>query len=143
MIDKKVRRGMRRGFSMVFAILFLVVLAVIGTMSLEFAGAATKNTTLSFMNTKADIYLKSGTEFAVMAIQGHDYSQNCLSHVNMQTPDGFDVNITLHYFMTDCGSCKECSVAETKDTNGSVLVYTTVSSSYFGIRKVRATLQNP
>ena len=134
---------MRRAFSMVFAIIFLVVLAIIGALSVQFAAGATKNTNISFMNTKADVYLKAGTEFALMAIQGHDFSSNCLSHVNMHTPDGFDINVTLHYFMKGCGSCKECSIISTKDTNGSVLVYTEVTNPYFEIRKVRSTLQNP
>jgi len=137
---------LKKGFSLVFTLIFIMILATIGIMSLQFAGATTKHTADSSMDVRADLMLRSATEFAIMAMQGHDYSSNCLKHINLKDTF-FDANVTFHYFLTECpSSCgSQCSVISTADTNGTALIYVTVTSKNptFRIRKVRFTLQNP
>jgi len=106
------------------------------------------------MDTRAELMLRSATEFAIMAIEAHEFNSTnkCLNSINYTDGDNlFDINITYHYFVTNCTSdpaiwsgCK-CSDIQTADTNGSVLVYVTVTSKNpnFHIRKTRFTLQNP
>jgi len=112
----------------------------------EFAGASNKHTADISMDMRAELMLNSSTEFAIMAMQGHDYNRNCLKHINLRD-DFFDANITFHYFLTSCpNDCADyCSLITTKETNGSALIYVTVTSKNpnFHIRKVRFTLQNP
>ena len=140
---------MKKSFSMLIAIVFVVVMSVIGIMILEFSSSSTAHITRSFMNTRAELMLRSATEYAILALHGHNYKLNNLKGVNFTDGDNlFDVNITYHYFLTDCNesdSNATCSKIETADTNGSVLVYVTVTSKNpnFHIRKVRFTLQNP
>jgi len=95
--------------------------------------------------------LKSATEYAILALQGHSVSASnrCLDKIETGD-DFFDVNITFHYFIDgNCSSAQwqgcHCSEISTPDTNGSVLIYVTVASKNqdFHIRKVRFTLQNP
>jgi hypothetical protein len=95
--------------------------------------------------------LKSSTEYAILALQGHEINSTtkCLNKINI-TDNLFDINITYHYFVDDNCSLpiwNECNCSEiaTEDTNGSVLIYVTVTSKNpsFHIRKVRFTLQNP
>ena len=137
---------MKKGFSLIFTLLFIVILATIGIMSLQFAGSTTKHTADTSMDMRAELMLRSATEFAIMAMQGHNYNNGCLEHINL-SDTFFDANITFHYFLTSCPSdCNGyCSLITTKDTNGSALIYVTVKSKNptFHIRKVRFTLQNP
>ena len=144
---------MKKAFSMIITTVFIVVMSIIGIMILKFSSASTMHSTRSFMDTRAELMLRSATEYAILALHGHEFNlaNKCLNSVNYSDSDNlFDVNITYHYFVTDeCNNsiwknCK-CSTIETTDTNGSVLVYVTVTSKNldFHIRKVRFTLQNP
>ena len=112
-------------------------------MIMMFSAYSVKHTTRSFMDTKAELVLRSATEFAIMALQGHDYKKGRINEINMTYP-GFKVHTRFHYFVTNC-SLSDCSKISTKDTNMSVLIYVSVKSinPAFHIRKVRVTLQNP
>ena len=134
---------------MIITIVFIVVMSVIGLMILKFSSSSTVHTSRSFMDTRAELMLRSATEYAVLALQGHDFSSHCLNRINLND-NLFDINITFHYFIE--GNCSSsvwnncyCSEINTSDTNGSVLIYATVTSKNpnFHIRKVRFTLQNP
>ncbi|WP_456480218.1 hypothetical protein [Nautilia sp.] len=143
---------MRKSFSLIITIVFMVVMSVIGFMILKFSGASNTHISRSFINTRAELMLRSATEYAILALQGHEINSTskCLNKIDMND-NLFDINITYHYFVTDCTSnpsiwsgCK-CSDINTPDTNGSVLIYVTVTSKNpnFHVRKVRFTLQNP
>jgi len=142
---------LRKSFSLIITIVFIVIMSIIGLMILSFSTSSTAHTARSFMDTRAELMLRSATEYAVLALQGHEInaSNKCLNKIVMDD-ELFDINITYHYFID--GNCSSavwqnchCSEIETADTNGSVLVYVTVSSKNknFNIRKVRFTLQNP
>ncbi len=142
---------MKKAFSLIIVTAFIVVMSVVGIMILKFSSSSTVHTARSFMDTRAELMLRSATEYAILALQGHEINSTnkCLNKIDM-SDNLFDINITYHYFIDDnCSSdiwqgCK-CSKIETADTNGSVLVYVTVTSKNpsFHIRKVRFTLQNP
>ena len=144
---------MRKSFSMIITIVFIVVLSVIGIMILKFSSSSNLHTARSFIDTRAELMLRSATEFAIMAMEAHNFNSTnkCLNSINYTDGDNlFDVNITFHYFATDCNTSNvwdgcRCSTIQTADTNGSVLVYVTVTSRNpnFHIRKTRFTLQNP
>lgn len=136
---------------MIITIVFIVVMSIIGVMILKFSSASNVHVSRSFMDTRANLMLKSATEYAILALQGHEINSTnkCLNKIHM-SDNLFDINVTYHYFIDgNCSSaiwsgCK-CSEIKTADTNGSVLVYVTVASKNpnFHIRKVRFTLQNP
>jgi len=141
---------LKKSFSLLITLIFVIVVAIIGVMSLEFASFTNKHTAEVSLDSRADMMLRAATEYAVMAMQGHNYKNNCLEHINISGDTFFDINITYHYFLTNCGdtncTCNGyCSKINTADTNGSALIYVTVTSknSNFHIRKVRVTLQNP
>jgi predicted DNA binding protein len=99
------------------------------------------------MDTRAELMLRSATEYAILALQGHDFSGGCLNSLDINDSDNlFNVKVNYHYFLTNCNPDEcNCSTITTADTNGSVLIYVTVTSKNpnFHIRKVRFTLQNP
>jgi hypothetical protein len=136
---------LRKSFSLLITLLFVIFVAIIGVLSLEFAFSTTKHTANVSLDTRAELLSRAATEYAILAMQGHDYKTNCLKSINLKD-NFFDVNITYHYFFTDCNPDEcNCSKIETADTNGSALIYVTVTSRNpnFHIRKVRFTLQNP
>jgi uncharacterized protein YcfL len=137
---------LRKSFSLLITLIFVIFVAIIGVMSLEFASSTSKHTSNVVLDTRAELLSRAATEYAILAMQGHNYKNSCLKKINITGDPFFDVNITYHYFFTDCNSSKcNCSKTYTADTNGSALIYVTVTSKNpnFHIRKVRFTLQNP
>jgi len=136
---------LRKSFAMLIAIAFIVVMSIVGYMILQFNSSTNLRVTRSFVNTKAELMLRSATEYAILALHGHNFTNGCLNDVNL-SDDFFNIHIQYHYFLTNCNPtlCR-CSLIQTADTNGSVLVYVTLTSKNpnFHIRKVRFTLQNP
>ena len=123
-------------------------MAFIGIMTLSFNASSSHHMSNLFLDTKADLALKSSTEYALLALHGHDYRNGLLNEINISYPF-FNSNIRFHYFLTDCPDNPDnndnCSKIKTKDTNGTVLVYVTVTSKLpnYPLRKVKVTLQTP
>ena len=112
-------------------------------MIAKFSTSSVIHTTRAFLDTKAELYLRSASEYALMALQGHNFNNGDLKEINLSFP-GYEANIRFFYFRTDCKN-SNCVQISTQDTNMSVLVYVTLVSTNpnFHIRKVRVTLQNP
>jgi hypothetical protein len=139
---------LKKAFSLLMTLFFILFLAVIGLISLRFSAFTSRHAADVSFDTRADLMLRAATEYAILAMHGHDYNNSCLKNVNIAGDKFFDINITYHYFLTDCNSSKcsgYCSKINTADTNGSALIYVIVTSKNptFHIRKVRYTLQNP
>jgi len=134
---------LRRSFALLFSIIFIVIMSIIGLMIMNFSASTSIHTASSIMDIRANLALRSATEYAILALQGHDFSKGRINEINLSYPM-FDANIKFHYYLLNC-SDDNCSEIDTKDTNSSVLVYVTVTSklSQFHIRKVKITLQNP
>jgi hypothetical protein len=61
-----------------------------------------KKTSDLYLREQAELLVQSGTEYALLAISGHDFSTTCLNTINVQYPNSgtnaiFDINITLYY----------------------------------------------
>lgn len=136
---------MRRGFSLLLSIIFILVMAFIGAMVMNFSASSAKQVSAAMMDVRANLALRSATEYAILALQGH-HSSNRLNEINLTYPF-FNANVKFHYFLTGCDDSNDlnCSKIDTQDTNSTVLVYVTVTSRLpkFYIRKVKMTLQNP
>ena len=120
-------------------------MAFIGAMVLSFGASSAKHMSNLFLDTKADLALKSSTEYALLALHGHDFKNGLLNEINISYPF-FNSNIKFHYFLTNCqNNNKECSIINTQDTNATVLVYVTVTSKLpnYPLRKVKVSLQMP
>ncbi len=75
---------MRNGFSMITAIVVIVIMATVAAFVTNLSGKIVKSTTFQYQHEQAELYAKSYTEFAVMAVTGNDRSAsgNCLSTIN-------------------------------------------------------------
>ena len=62
---------MKKGISLLITIVFIVVMSIVGLMILTFSGSSTTHTTRSFLDTRAELMLRSATEYAILALHGH------------------------------------------------------------------------
>jgi len=136
---------LKNSFSLLLSIIFLMIMAFIGAMIMSFSASSSHHASNLFLDTKADLALQSSTAYAILALHGHNFKNGPLNEINLSYPF-FNSNIKFHYFLTDCKKGDyNCSAITTQDTNGTVLVYVTVTSKLpnYPIRKVKVTLQMP
>jgi len=135
---------LKKSFAMLFAIAFIVVLGTIAMLMMDFSVTSLKETSDEYLRVEEKLKAKSATEYAVMALQARDFKNDgCINKIDINGTI-FDVNITFHYFLTECPQDCNCSVISTQDSNGSVLINTYVSSKIMPhIRYFRQTLQKP
>ncbi len=146
---------MRRGFSLLTAVIFLVVIATISMLALSLSTQSAKVTTDNYLKAQAELLAKSGTEFALLAMSGHDYSVNCLNSIDIKYPTNtsnytHDINITIHYLGSSlpagCNTYPGVNIA-TIDSNRTAIIDTIVTTnptiSSETIRLHRRTIQKP
>lgn len=147
---------MRRGFSLITAIIFMILVATLGTLALSLSNLSAKQTSDLYLREQAELLAQGATEYALLAISGHDFSANCLNTINATYTDGtttlFDINISLYYLGN--GLPANCSTLtnnlnniDTNDSNRTVIIDTIISSnptiSTEPIRIHRRTIQKP
>ncbi|MBL0687539.1 MAG: type II secretion system protein [Sulfurospirillum sp.] len=127
---------MRSGFSLLIALLFLVLIATLSALSLSLSTKSTKQTTDIFLKNQAELLIRSGTEFAMLAISGHDYSASCLNTLNITYPNNetnytHEINITISYIGRNLPI--NCIVLDnnisTLESNKTVIIDTVVSTN--------------
>ena len=141
---------MKKGFSLLTAVLFLVVIATLSMIALSLSTQSAKQTTDDYLKVQAELLAKSGTEFALLAMSGHDYNSSCLNNINITYNKQFDVNISIMYI----GSGLPCVPShildnniKTPDSNRTVIIDTFVTTkdgiTTEPIRLHRRTIQKP
>ena len=88
---------MRKGFSLLTAIVFLVLVATISALSISLSTQSVKQTGDVLLKSQAELLLRSGTEYAMLAMSGHDYNSSCLENINMTHNNIYDINISIMY----------------------------------------------
>jgi len=150
---------MRKGFSLITAIVFMILVATLGALALSLSNLSTKQTSDLYLREQAELLAQSATEYALLAISGHDFSANCLNTINSSYTDGgstlFDINVTLYYLgnglpancMKPSGSINAISSnIDTNDSNRTVIIDTFVTDRNLStepIRIHRRTIQKP
>jgi len=73
---------MRKAFSMLTAIVVIVLMAGITSLVMSLSGKIVKETSAQYRKEQSVLLAKSYTEFAILAIQGHDMQANgCLNTI--------------------------------------------------------------
>ena len=128
---------------MLFAIAFVVVLGTIAGLMMFFSTITIKETEDNYMSLQSQLYARSATEFAIQALESRDFQNDgCINKIDINT-SLYDINLTFHYFLTNCPSDCNCSIITTKESNGTVLINTYVKSKFSEVRFFRQTLQKP
>ena len=119
---------MRKGFSLITALIFLVLIATISTLALVLSSYSTKQTSDIFLKNQAELLLRSGTEYAMLAMSDNNYSTSCLNNINMTYNSTHDISISIGYIgsgLTGCTNILANDIA-TKESNRTVVIDTWV-----------------
>jgi len=86
------------------AIIVLVIVAVMSALIFGFSSQTIKTTSNIYLREQAQILALSSTEYALLALSGHDHSQNCLQQVNIDANGTesnlcYEVNMSLSYIV--------------------------------------------
>ena len=91
---------MRRGFTLLSAIFLMVLVATLMMLAYSLSSQTKKQTGDIYMQEQAQLLARSATEFALLAISGHDNRNDCIERINLQYPQGspiYDINMSLYY----------------------------------------------
>lgn len=73
---------LRNAFSMVTAIFIIVIMATVAAFVMNLGGKIVKSTTMQYQHEQAELYAKSYTEYAVLAVTGNNRTAgNCLKRI--------------------------------------------------------------
>jgi type II secretory pathway pseudopilin PulG len=146
---------MKKGFTLITAIVFIVLIATISALALSFSTFSVKQTSDLYLREQAELLLQSSTEFALLAISGHDINttNGCLKAIHAQYPNPlFDIDITINYLGNGLNTASggNCNILSdnvaTPESNVTVIIDTIVTDhnvSTEPIRLHRRTIQKP
>ena len=76
---------MRKAFSLLTAIVMIVLMSAVAALVFNISGKTTKETSTQYRKEQAILLAKSYTEYAILAIQGHNIANNgCLQTITAQ-----------------------------------------------------------
>lgn len=147
----------RSGFAMIMAILLLLFVAAMSAVMISLTAQSTKSKSDTLLREQAYFLARSATEYALLAISGHDRTatNSCINEINSQyLPDNvtpmFDINTTIWY--VGLGGIANCNSIvgniNTPESNGTIILDVTVSSNdAYGLSEPityhRRTMQKP
>lgn len=140
--------NMKRGFSLIMAIVFIVVIITIGMLSFTLSNTSVKQTTEQYLSEQAEALAMSASEYAIYAIQKHDFSENYLNEVNL-TSGVLSAHVSIKYINTKSKTENpETDFADQGNKIRAVILTTIVESNPNiikdqNIRYVRITTQKP
>ena len=143
----------RRGFGLITAIIIMMTVAVLMSLMIGLSSSTVKQTSNLFIKEQARLYLRSATEFALLAISGHNNSSNCITDVNINfESNSYIAKVDIWYMgngiPTGCSHIADNSV-QTDDSNYTVImdVIVEANQSKLGLNEPiklhRRTLQKP
>jgi len=144
---------MRKAFSMLTAIVVIVLMAGVTSLVMNLSGKIVKETSAQYRKEQSILLAKSYTEFAILAIQGHNMAANgCLSTIsglinstalNNNNPNGADrgegyfVTVRMQYIGLPAGLCDDAT-ENTISTSSDASILVDVNVRY---RDLEATNQ--
>ena len=145
---------MKKAFGLMSAIIILLLISTLLVAVVKFAFVSVKHTSDSYLIQRAQLFMQSSIENAIMAIEGYERSSDCLSNIHFIDENNmFEANITiLRYYCYDNDDCP-CEdlnkSIKTDKSHGYVLMRVVVESNISNprvdkkIRLVTTTLQRP
>lgn len=107
-----IKTKMRSGMAMIMAIAFLVVIAGMMAIMLNMSSLANKRTEHIYFTEQAQLLAKSATEFALLAISGHNRAgDSCVQTVTSTYPavnPFFNINTTIRYIGLNAANPSTC-----------------------------------
>jgi hypothetical protein len=149
---------MRKGFGIISALIVMLLIASLMVAVVKFAFISVNHTGDTYLQQRAQLFMQSSIENAIMAIEGYDRKSNgnCLKSVHFVDENGkFEANITVlrYYCYSDNCGCSKNDITEglvknitTPQSDGYVLMDVVVTGKNDDLKKIRlekVTLQRP
>ncbi|HIP03244.1 MAG TPA: type II secretion system protein [Campylobacterales bacterium] len=146
---------MRRGFGLITAIVIMITVATLMTLMIGLSSTSVKVTLDLYLKEQAELLSRSATEYALLAISGHENNASCIENINISYPKTsptHEANITIWYIGNGIPiTCSNILVnnIETNESNLTVIIDTVVSVNLNNtgitepIRVHRRTIQKP
>jgi hypothetical protein len=130
---------LRKGIGLIWAIIILLLIASLMAAVTKIAFFSVKHTSDSYMIQRAQLFMQSAIENAILAIEGYERSGGkCLKKIhftdnNETSKARFEANITIlrYYIYEDEGCPTECDICrpiKTDFSNGYVVMDVKVAS---------------
>jgi hypothetical protein len=146
----------KRAFGVISALIIMLLIATLMVAVVKFAFISVKHTSDSYLIQRAQLFMQSSIENAILAIEGNDRKSNgCLKNIHFTDENNmFEANITvLRYYCFDENDCN-CNSdlindIQTDKSHGYVLMKIVVESNTShprinkNIRLEKVTLQRP
>jgi hypothetical protein len=148
----------KKAFGLISAIIVLLLIATLMVAVVKFAFISVKHTSDSYLIQRAQLFMQSSIENAIMAIEGYkrDNTNKCLREIHFTDENHmFESNITiLRYYCyyksnNDCPCGNLVKKIKTDKSHGYVLMRVVVESNTSNprvdkkIRLMTTTLQRP
>jgi hypothetical protein len=146
---------MRRAFGLMQAIMIVLLVGGIMMVAMRYARVASIHTADSYIREKAELFLQSAMEIAMLQISGHDRNDGCLDHITITSRDGVytaDIRIVRYYLLNGSADLVSCGglgyPIGTEESHGMVMMEVVVTTNNEGkrvhpIRLVKRSLQRP
>ena len=84
---------------MLTAIIFIVLIGILFAISFSLYSMSVQRTTDHYLYNQAQLLARSGVEYAILAVGGHDIaaSGNCINNIDLNYNNTYDINITIYY----------------------------------------------
>ncbi len=147
---------MRKGFGLLVAILIMMTVALLMTMMISYSTSSVKSTIDLYLKEQAEILTRNATEYTLLAISGHNNTQNCIEEINATYPSATAPTHHIHvnvWYIGDgipvsCSHILENNIT-TADSNLTAIIDVVVSVDQARtgitepIRLHRRTIQKP
>ncbi len=145
---------MRKGFGLITAIIILMTVATLMALTISLSSSTVKSTTDIYLKEQAELLARSATEYALLAISGHDNTNNCVENINIAYPTSgpnytHEANLTIYYIGNSIPNCSNVinNSIFTSESNLTVIIDTVVrvnpALTSEPIRFHRRTIQKP
>ena len=145
---------MRRGFGIITAIIIMMTIALLMSMSIGLSTATTKQTSDVYIKEQAKLFIRSATEYALLAISGHNNNSNCVKDIKISYPNSTNPQYiaTVNVWYIANGAPASCPLLKnnivTDESNLTAIIDVIVEAqSVLGItepiRLHRRTIQKP
>jgi len=110
----KTDQNLRSAFSMLTSLVIIVLMASVAIFVMNLSGKVVKSTTTQYQHEQAELYAKSYTEYAILAITGNNRSNDCLENIDGNIGDpsngnGYRIRVRLAYITSNSVDVSQCS----------------------------------
>ena len=105
---------LRKAFSMLTALVVIVLMATVAMFVMNLSGKIVKSTTSQYQHEQAELYAKSYTEYAILAVTGNNRSSDCIEDIggtigSPSSGNGYRIRTHIAYITDSTVDLSKCS----------------------------------